>query len=168
MALLVAAGLVSGAANATFIDQGGGVILDTVTNLEWEQNANHGPFDLAGAVNYGNTLALDGGGWHLASTAELVGLYDNLIAAGACTLDCRGSIGGFTDIQRDYWSEFVPGVGRVVGFDFGAQCLNCDGQFSAWAVRPGDVGAAAPEPASLLLIGAGMLGLGWARQRGVR
>jgi hypothetical protein len=43
----VGAELVSGAASAAFIDQGGGVILDTITNLEWEQNANHGPFDWA-------------------------------------------------------------------------------------------------------------------------
>lgn len=169
LGLLFAAGLASGVANATFIDQGGGVILDTVTNLEWEQNANHGPFNWFEAVNYGNTLALDGGGWHLASIGELDGLYDDLIAAGVCTgADCTGSIGGFTDIQPDYWSgtEFVSGVAWRFLFLLGVQGVDREGVVNfAWAVRPGDVGAAAvPEPASLLLFGIGVLGLGWVRR----
>jgi acyl-coenzyme A thioesterase PaaI-like protein len=173
VALLVAAGMVSGAANAAFIDQGGGVVLDTTTNLEWEQNANHGPFNWAGAVAYGTTLALDGGGWHLASIDELAGLYANLIAAGVCTgVNCTGSIGGFADIQSSvYWSgtETVPGAEAwLFHFDIGFQSFELQSSINfAWAVRPGDV-AAAPEPASLLLIGVGMLGLGWSWRRGRR
>lgn len=67
-----------------------------------------------------------------------------------------------------YWSgtEFDSGI--AWNFTFGDGGLLSFGvksvQRSAWAVRPGDV-AAAPEPASLLLIGAGMLALGWNRRK---
>ncbi len=82
------------------------------------------------------------------------------------------AVGGemLTGIQPSYWSGtdlLNPGLtawGFI--FDGGIQSFGSEViELSAWAVRPGDVIAAAPEPASLLLIGAGMLGLGWARRR---
>jgi predicted porin len=42
VALLVAAGLTSGAANAVLIDQGDGTVLDTTTNLEWVKDGSLG------------------------------------------------------------------------------------------------------------------------------
>jgi hypothetical protein len=95
-AVLVAGMAWAGSASATFINLGDGTVLDTTTNLEWEQNANHGPFDWANAKNYADTLTLDGGGWHLATIDELQGLYQNRIAANVCTgSNCTGDIGGF-------------------------------------------------------------------------
>ena len=63
--VLGASVLLSGAANASLILEPDGVVLDTTTGLEWEQNANHGPFNWAGAVAYGSSVSLDGGGWGL-------------------------------------------------------------------------------------------------------
>lgn len=147
----------AGTAQATLISQGDGTVKDTNTNLLWEQNANHGPFNWADANTYANTLNLNGTGWHLATFGELLGLYNDLIAAAVCTgANCTGSIGGFTGIQRDYWSstESAPGIEAVTfrfgdGPQLGGRFENF--AFAAWAVRPGDVTAAVPEPQTLAL-----------------
>ena len=159
-------------ANATFIDQGGGVILDTATSLEWEQNANHGQVNWAGAGAYAAGLTLDGGGWRLPSLSELQQLYTGISAATGCT-DCTGDQGLFTGIQLGYWSTAQYFAGQpgalYVGFwlpNYHAGLFQTS-QGWAWAVRPGDA-ATVPEPASMLLLGLGALGLAWSRRQGQR
>jgi hypothetical protein len=174
--LFVAAGLVSGAANAAIlVAEPDGVVLDTRTGLEWEQAPSSSTFNWADAVSHAAGVATDGGGFHLATQSELVDLYQDLRADGVCAgANCTGNIGGFTGIQNLYWSgtEKNPGLDALFFGFFDIARLGDDREgslFAAWAVRPGDVdGAAAPEPASLLLIGAGMLGLGWSGRRGRR
>ena len=155
------AALAAGAAQAAFVDRGGGVILDTTTNLEWEQNANHGPFDWAGAKAYTTGLTLKGGGWRFPDIDQLQQLYDDINALGGCARDdCRGNQGLFTGIQLQVWSATdIPGdTARDFNFALGCKCMageNID--LAAWAARP------APEPASMLLFGVAVLGLAFCR-----
>lgn len=156
--------LVSGAAGAAAIFQnlGNGVILDTNTNMQWEQNANHGPFDWFDAQSYASGLALAGGGWTLPDISQLQQLYDDISAQTGCA-DCTGNQDLFTGIQPFYWSVTEVDANNAMSFVFTGFPLADDkfSELSAWAVR-----AAVPEPGGLLLFAAAGLALGLGRKYG--
>lgn len=155
----------TGNVSATFIELGNGVVLDSSTSLEWEANANHGPFDWLAANNYANGLTLAGGGWRLPDIYELGDLYAHLSMQTGCSV-CVGGLGPFAAIQDFYWSstELLPGaIAFARGFfdqgnlvDFEETLL-----FHAWAVRESELHI--PEPDSLAIFGLGLTVIGLRR-----
>ena len=142
--------------------------------MAWAANLVYGGFDdwrLPTALNQDGTGPCFGLN---CANSEMGHLYYTELgnAAGAAVINA----GPFINLQLDvYWSSTENAGDPDAAWDFffrdngdgGLQGFTLkDGNLFAFAVRTGDVGAAAvSEPASLLLLGLGALGLGWAHRR---
>jgi hypothetical protein len=195
---------ITGMANATLWDRGGGLIYDDVLDITWLQDANYAQttgYDSDGLMNWDDAAAwadalVYGGldGWRLPDAFPAIGydwsspsiemgymFYNNLEGSafsfpGAEFTDGNGDIVSFQNLQPDfYWSSFAEyNVYYAFGLDFsdGLHSFNyMENGFYAWAVRDGDIDTGpgpepVPEPATMLLLGSGLVGLaGFSRKK---
>jgi hypothetical protein len=159
--------------NATLWDRGGGLIYDDVLDITWLQDANYAQtsgYDGDGLMAWGDAVAwadsLVYGGyddWRLSTTPGTTTGYINEGEMGHLYYDegiSSSNPGPFINVEYYYyWSgaEYAssPAYAWYFNFALGFQDFDVKDYYHyyAWAVRPGDVSAPVPEPATKLLLG---------------
>jgi hypothetical protein len=177
-----------GSAQALLVDNGGGLIYDTDLKITWYAVTNN----TAAMMNWANANAWAAGleaggvsGWRLPTTPGGFG-YTDQGEMGHLFYTELGGVQGvsieathnsnyelFTNLLGTYWSgttysTAMPTYAWNFNFISGYQGFgykeNAGISYYALAVHDGNVGASVPEPATMLLLGFGLVGLAGLRR----
>ena len=191
--LIVLAVCTCGSAQANLIDNGGGLIYDTVLNITWYDNPNYVTHVYGDYVTWVESLNVGGvTGWRFPTTpGTKIGVTDEgemghlfyIELGNPVVLDGVGNpVGRFDNkgpfvnlnaLYLGFYTSMTKDGANYYYFDFGSgsQSLAYIGNWYYWihglAVHDGNIGSSVvPLPPSTLLLGSGLLGLaGWRRFR---
>ena len=94
------------------------------TGLLWTAQDNGADLSWKGAIEYCRTLELDGGGWQLPTTSQLLSLYDRQMSEPIRCGDTTCKVSALFVLSRQYaWSNESAGEGLAwyVSLEYGAQ-----------------------------------------------